>query len=67
MAPSLPLIALVLCLWQTLTLPALAYIDPGTGSMLWQVLLSAMLGMGYAFRTLFRRKPAAKANDSDQE
>jgi hypothetical protein len=66
MAPLLSLITLVLCLWQAFTLPAQAYIDPGTGSMLWQVLLSAMLGMGYAFRTMFRRKPAGKANDSDQ-
>jgi hypothetical protein len=63
----LPILLLAVGFWHTAALPAHAYVDPGTGSMLWQVLLSAMLGMGYAFRTLFRRKPSEQAGDSDQE
>jgi hypothetical protein len=33
----------------------LAYIDPGTGSYLFQLLIAALLGAGFAVRT-FRRK-----------
>jgi hypothetical protein len=47
-----------------------AYVDPGTGSYLLQVALAALLGAGYAIRhfwtgvrDLFRRVPAASADD----
>ena len=30
--------------------PAYSYIDPGTGSMIWQLLVSAFIGMSFYFR-----------------
>jgi hypothetical protein len=30
--------------------PALAYVDPGTGSLLYQTALTALLGLGLVFR-----------------
>jgi hypothetical protein len=30
--------------------PAFAYIDPGTGSLIYQALLAGLLGLGFAFR-----------------
>lgn len=30
--------------------PAYCYIDPGSGSMIWQLLLSAFIGMAFYFR-----------------
>lgn len=35
--------------------PVLAYLDPGTGSVLLQVLAGAVFGVGYAFRGALRR------------
>ncbi|RJP26817.1 MAG: hypothetical protein C4520_00180 [Candidatus Abyssobacteria bacterium SURF_5] len=33
----------------------IAYIDPGTGSYLFQLLIAALLGAGFAVRTIRRR------------
>lgn len=30
--------------------PAYSYIDPGTGSMIWQLIVSAFIGMSFYFR-----------------
>lgn len=35
--------------------PAFAYVDPGTGSYLVQVLFAAVLGVGYFFKTSWWR------------
>ena len=55
-------------LWAALASPDL-YLDPGSGSMLLQLLLAAILGAGILLRTqwgkitsLFKRK-----NDADEE
>jgi hypothetical protein len=31
---------------------AAAYVDPGTGSMLWQMAMAALVGAGFTFRKL---------------
>ena len=39
--------------------PVAAYVDPGTGSMAWQIIASAVLGLGFylsRLRNLFRRR-----------
>ncbi len=33
--------------------PALAYIDPGSGSLIYQTLLTVLLGAGFLFRRTF--------------
>lgn len=52
----------------------LAYLDPGSGSMLLQLLLAALLGMGVLVRsqwkrikTLFGRKDVEEGEDQDDE
>ena len=37
-------------LWLVSERPAYAYIDPGTGSMIYQAALTALLGLGLVFR-----------------
>ena len=32
--------------------PAFAYVDPGTGSILWQMLLGLLVGAGFYFRQI---------------
>jgi predicted membrane protein len=56
---------LTACLMQAWTLPAFAYIDPGTGSMIWQIILSAILGIGFSARSLWQRLPIKRRNDTD--
>ncbi|MGH9195543.1 MAG: hypothetical protein ACRD1T_07375 [Acidimicrobiia bacterium] len=47
----------------------LAYIDPGTGSILLQALLGGLAGLAVFFKTtgrrLFRRRPQAPAETTD--
>ena len=52
----------------------LPYLDPSTGSILIQVLIGVLLGLGVAIRVFwgtiskwFGIKPKAKANDDDDE
>jgi hypothetical protein len=54
--------------------PAYAYIDPGTGSMIWQVLLAGALGLFFVVRTYgrrilnaLRRKPTAESEDDEAD
>ena len=50
------------------------YLDPGSGSILLQLLLAAVLGLGVILRTqwskiksLFGRKDASKEDEEDEE
>jgi hypothetical protein len=54
--------------------PAFAYIDPGTGSMLLQVIGAAIAGAIFYFRelrykvmSLFSRRPAASADSGGEQ
>lgn len=58
---------------STLASPEL-YLDPGSGSMLLQLLLAAVLGLGVVLRTqwskiksLFKGKDAAEEDQDDEE
>ena len=61
--------------YATYTMPAHAYLDPGTGSMILQVLLGGAAGVALAgryywdkVRTFFGFEPAiAEANDPDRQ
>lgn len=53
--------------------PALAYLDPGTGSIILQGMLAAFVAVGVYFRVvrtyianLFSRKPAPQASDAER-
>lgn len=65
------LIAVVVLL--LLPAPALAYIDPGTGSFVIQGIIAAVVGAGLAFKMFWHRiksvftgKPAAEDDDIDE-
>ena len=47
---SYGLVAAVVGVWLLSERPAYAYIDPGTGSMIYQAALTALLGLGLVFR-----------------
>ena len=54
-------------LWSTLARPDL-YLDPGSGSMLLQLLLAALLGIGVILRTQWSKiKSLSKPKDSLDE
>jgi hypothetical protein len=54
-------------LWSTLARPDF-YLDPGSGSMLLQLLLAALLGMGVILRTQWSKiKSLFKPKDSSDE
>jgi hypothetical protein len=54
-------------LWSALAAPKL-YLDPGSGSVLLQVLLAALLGLGVVLRTQWGRiKALFKRNDNSDE
>jgi len=54
-------------LWSALASPDL-YLDPGSGSMLLQLLLAALLGMGVILRTQWSRiKTLFKRNDDTED
>lgn len=46
------LVGLLLAFLSLGATPAYAYIDPGTGAYLWQVLVSLCFGMMFAIRTI---------------
>jgi hypothetical protein len=35
--------------------PVLAYIDPGTGAMMWQSLSAVLIGAGFYLRSLLKK------------
>lgn len=52
--------------------PALAYIDPGAGSLIYQALLAGLLGLGFALRqsremvsTFFRSRLGARTPETE--
>ncbi len=45
-------IVVVICIWAA---PAYAYIDGGTASMLFQLLIAGVLGAAFALKTFWRR------------
>jgi hypothetical protein len=47
--------AVALCAWVALSTEAYAYLDPGSGSMMLQILLASVLGGLYAVRAYWRR------------
>ena len=54
-------------LWSALAAPKL-YLDPGSGSVLLQVLLAVLLGLGVVLRTQWGKiKSLFKRNDSSDE
>lgn len=68
------LIILVLAMAMFLTAaPALAYIDPGTGSFLVQGIIAAVVGAGFAIKLFWHRIKAAitgkpiETDDDDDE
>ncbi len=46
-------VALVIGLVLLLPADAFAYIDPGTGSLIYQTFLAALLGLGFVFRSVW--------------
>ena len=52
--------------------PAYAYVDPGTGSLLYQAALTLLLGLGLAVRRIrgsivsFMRRVATRGGDSER-
>jgi hypothetical protein len=63
-------VVLVTTLLALAPTPALAYLDPGSGSMLFQVLIAALVGIGFTIRRLraivfgwFRRPTEPREKD----
>lgn len=61
--------AVLLCFWLLVMPTANAYVDPGTGSFIFQVLIGAALGAAVAVKVFWRRiwgfitrKPAQSAS-----
>ncbi|HXE89542.1 MAG TPA: hypothetical protein VNK82_01120 [Terriglobales bacterium] len=48
--------------------PAFAYTDPGSGMLLWQGLMAALVGAGFYFRKLlFRLVPFRKKSEEPKQ
>lgn len=47
------LLCFFVCAWAAS--PAWAYLDPGTGSYIFQILIGTLFGLTYALRTQLRR------------
>jgi len=61
------LVALLLLLVGT-ERPAQAYVDPGTGMMIWQAVGAAALGCAFYFRKLFSWfRPRKKETEMDRQ
>lgn len=66
------LILLVLCLTVINNQEAQAYINPGSGSYIFQTIIGGILGIFYLFKKLFLAvigifKPSKTSNDSDTD
>ena len=48
------LVLALLALWGA-EAPALGYVDPGSGTMLWQALVAGIVGALFYFRSFFAR------------
>jgi hypothetical protein len=49
MAAALPLLAIVMIATER---PAMAYVDPGTGAIIWQSILALVAGVAFSFRRI---------------
>jgi len=51
--------------------PVFAYIDPGSGALVWQALVAGVIGAGYYFRKffgrLFHRRPSEQPSSPRPE
>lgn len=47
---SFKILVLCLAVFVAIARPAYSYIDPGSGSMIWQIIVSAIIGMAFYFR-----------------
>lgn len=72
-APWTPLAALLLVVLVLMPAPALAYLDPGTGSFIIQGVIAAVVGVGLAIKmfwhrikALFTGKTVAEDDDDDE-
>jgi len=69
---DVPILLLTVAVFVLSERPALAYVDPGTGSLLFQTALTIVLGLGLAMRrvrgsiALFVRRLAGRDIDSDR-
>jgi hypothetical protein len=50
---SLRMAGWLLLLLLMAEIPAAAYVDPGTGTLLWQLLIGALVGCSFYVRRLF--------------
>ena len=65
---SFKLSMLCLAVFVATAQPAYSYIDPGTGSMIWQLIASAFIGMAFYFRRFIAGVFCKfKRNDDRQE
>ena len=53
--PRIWFVLVVLCFWLLLVPAANAYVDPGTGSYIFQVLIGVFLGAAVAVKVFWRR------------
>lgn len=74
-ALRLEFVALALAVVAMFPADALAYLDPGSGSMLWQTALTLLLGAGVAVRSLrhklwallTRARPMGREAEKDRD
>jgi nitrate/nitrite transporter NarK len=71
--PLTPLALVMILALVMLPTPALAYIDPGTGSFVIQGIIAAVVGAGFAvkmywhrIKSLFTGKPMPEDDDPDE-
>lgn len=73
LGPLTPLALVMIVALVMLPTPALAYIDPGTGSFVIQGIIAAVVGAGFAvkmywhrIKSLFTGKPMSEDDDPDE-
>lgn len=70
MKPSLPLAGLFVLVFLLISAPAFAYIDPGTGSLVIQGVIAAVIGAGVVIKLFWHKIKAivtGKAIDEDDD
>jgi hypothetical protein len=66
-APWAPLAAFILVILVLMPAPALAYLDPGTGSFIIQGVIAAVVGAGLAIKMFWHRIKALFTGESVTE
>jgi hypothetical protein len=54
-SPLLPALLIAMSVFLIVPQQAYAYIDPGSGSLIWQVVIAALLSGGFLIKTYWRR------------